>query len=498
MARAAGILLHITSLPSPYGVGTLGREACRFLDFLERCGVKVWQILPWGPTGYGDSPYQSFSTFAGNPYLIDLEELVEEGLLEKEALAAIDWGEDPGRVDYEKLFAHRFAVLEEAFSQGFDPSEEGYRSFCQEQAHWLPDYALFMSIKEQYSQRPWWEWPRPLRLRDAAGLADFAQEHRGRIAFWQFVQYLFYRQWREMRAYAAARGVKILGDLPIYVARDSADVWARPELFLLDGEGFPTEVAGVPPDGFSADGQLWGNPLYRWDVLEAEGFAWWIRRVQGAYAFCDTLRMDHFRGFEAYYSIPAGNATAAGGEWRPGPGLKLFQALQDALGELPIVAEDLGFLTPAVHRLLQETGFPGMKVLQFAFEPWGDSIYLPHKYTSDCVVYTGTHDNDTSTSFLQGGGPQAAFCREYLGAGEEAGSWALIRAAWQSAGDLAIAPMQDFLALGREARMNTPSTIGGNWQWRLLPGQLTDDLALRIRRLGKLYGRDEGKTEDWK
>ena len=356
MARAAGILLHITSLPSPYGVGTLGREACRFLDFLERCGVKVWQILPWGPTGYGDSPYQSFSTFAGNPYLIDLEELVGEGLLEKEALAAIDWGEDPGRVDYEKLFAHRFSVLEEAFSQGFDPSEEGYRSFCQEQAHWLPDYALFMSIKEQYSQRPWWEWPRPLRLREAAELSDFAQEHQGRIAFWQFVQYLFYRQWGEMRAYAVARGVKILGDLPIYVARDSADVWARPELFLLDREGFPTEVAGVPPDGFSADGQLWGNPLYRWDVLEAEGFAWWIRRVQGAYAFCDTLRMDHFRGFEAYYAIPAGNTTAAGGEWRPGPGIKLFQALQDALGELPIVAEDLGFLTPAVHRLLQETG----------------------------------------------------------------------------------------------------------------------------------------------
>lgn len=495
MARAAGILMHITSLPSPYGIGTLGRESRRFLDFLELSGVGVWQILPWGPTGYGDSPYQSFSTFAGNPYLIDLDALAEEGLLDREELLAIDWGENPAKVDFGKLFGHRFSVLEQAFHKGFQPEEEGYQAFCREQSHWLEDYALFMAIKEASGQRPWWEWERPLRLREREALAAFSQEKGERIAFWKYVQHLFYRQWREMKAYAAARGVRLLGDLPIYVARDSADVWARPELFLLDEEGLPTQVAGVPPDGFSADGQLWGNPLYRWDVLEQEGFAWWVQRVRGAYALCDILRMDHFRGFEAYYAVPAGNATAAGGSWYPGPGQKLFQALRKGVGELPIIAEDLGFLTPGVQELLAQTGFPGMKVLQFAFSPWEDSLYLPHKYSPNCVVYTGTHDNDTSQSFLEEGSAQAAFCREYLGAGDGADAWSLIRAAWQSVGELAIAPMQDFLCLGREARMNTPATLGGNWQWRLLPGQLTDDLALCIRRLGRLYGRDRGEID---
>ena len=394
--RKAGVLMPISSLPSPWGIGTMGGAAREFIDFLAAAGQSFWQILPLGPTGYGDSPYQSFSSWAGNPYFIDLDDLTGEGLLERREYQHLNWGDDPARVDYGLLYRTRCPVLRKACARLPEREGDRFRRFCSDEAGWLEDYALFMALKERFGGRSWQEWPRPVRLREPAALEEARTQLAVEVDFWKGVQYLFCRQWKKLKAYANEKGISILGDLPIYTALDSADVWASPEQFQLDDQGCPTEVAGCPPDAFSEDGQLWGNPLFDWERMKGDGYQWWLRRAGYQLRLFDTLRVDHFRGFESYYAIPYGETTARNGRWRPGPGLDFFQAVNHTLGKQDIVAEDLGFLTPEVHRLLKETGYPGMKVLEFAFGSRElGSDYLPHCYPANCVVYTGTHDNDT-------------------------------------------------------------------------------------------------------
>ena len=493
--RSAGVLLPVSALPSPYGIGTLGREARAFVDFLAAAGQSCWQLLPIGPTGFGDSPYQSFSTFAGNPYYIDLDDLAAEGLLSPEEYRDIPWGDDPSAVDYALLYQNRFPVLRAACDRLPDRHPELVR-FCAAQGDWLEDYALFMSLKGHFGGRPWQEWPEALRLRTPAGLRRVRRELAPDITFWRKVQYLFFRQWSALKSYANGRGIRLFGDLPIYVAVDSADLWAHPEQFQLDQAGRPTEVAGCPPDGFTADGQLWGNPLFRWDRMREEGYAWWLRRIAFQFTIFDTLRIDHFRGFESYYAIPYGEPTARNGRWRPGPGLDFFRAVERALGPRDIVAEDLGFLTPAVRRLLRDTGYPGMKVLQFAF---GDrergSDYLPHCYPAHCVAYTGTHDNDTVQGWMASAPRrEVAFAREYLRLSRREGyHWGMMRSIWASPAGLAVVQLQDLLGLDSRARMNTPSTLGENWRWRALPNSYGPRLARRLHREVKVYQRLPGQ-----
>ena len=489
--RASGVLMHLTSLSSPHGIGTMGKEARVFADFLAAGGQRYWQLLPLGPTGYGDSPYQSFSTFAGNPYLIDLDFLAEEGLLTEPEYAGEDWGEDPQRVDFGLLYRKRYPVLKKAVRRLLERKEPEYETFLAENAHWLPDYALFMALKDAGGGTPWWQWPEELRRREPHALARAGEELREETDFWQGVQYLFFRQWQKLKEYVNGRGISLIGDLPIYVALDSADVWAGPELFQLDRELVPTEVAGCPPDAFAADGQLWGNPLFDWERMEADGYAWWIGRIAHQLRLYDMLRIDHFRGFESYYAIPFGEETARNGRWRPGPGMKLFRAVEAALGQKDIIAEDLGYLTPEVRQMLAESGFPGMKVLQFAFDSREESDYLPHNYDKNCVVYVGTHDNDTALGWLDTVSPEdRRYAMDYLKlTGAEGYHWGLMRGAWASAARLAVVTAQDLLGLGSGARMNTPSTLGGNWQWRAMPGVFTEELAQRLRRETGIYRR---------
>ena len=489
--RASGVLMHLTSLSSPHGIGTMGKEARAFADFLAAGGQRYWQLLPLGPTGYGDSPYQSFSTFAGNPYLIDLDFLAEEGLLTEPEYAGEDWGEDPQRVDFGLLYRKRYPVLKKAVRRLLERKEPEYETFLAENAHWLPDYALFMALKDAGGGTPWWQWPEELRRREPRALARTGEELREETDFWQGVQYLFFRQWQKLKEYVNGRGIGLIGDLPIYVALDSADVWAGPELFQLDRELVPTEVAGCPPDAFAADGQLWGNPLFDWERMEADGYAWWIGRIAHQLRLYDMLRIDHFRGFESYYAIPFGEGTARNGRWRPGPGMKLFRAVEAALGQKDIIAEDLGYLTPEVRQMLAESGFPGMKVLQFAFDSREESDYLPHNYDKNCVVYVGTHDNDTALGWLDTVSPEdRRYAMDYLKlTGAEGYHWGLMRGAWASAARLAVVTAQDLLGLGSGARMNTPSTLGGNWQWRAMPGVFTEELAQRLRRETGIYRR---------
>ncbi len=493
MMRSAGILMPLTSLPSPWGVGTLGAEARAFVDFLARAGQTYWQVLPIGPTSYGDSPYQAFSSFAGNPYLIDLDDLCAEGLLKPEEYQGLDWGEDPERVDYGLLYRQRFPVLRQAVRRLRARRLEELAAFCAREADWLDDYALFMALKGRHDGAPWSQWPAPLRRREPAALAAAARELDGELWFWKGVQFLFFRQWEALKARAAEQGVAIIGDLPIYVAEDSADVWADPSQFQMDEALRPTGVAGCPPDGFSADGQRWGNPLFDWEAMKADGYRWWLRRISFQFRFYDVLRIDHFRGFEAYYTIPAGAENAKKGFWKPGPGLDFFQTLEAAIGKRPIIAEDLGFLTPAVHQLLADTGFPGMKVLQFAFDSrdGGGRAYQPHNYPANCVAYVGTHDNDTALGWLAEAEPaDVALAREYLHLDPAEGeNWGMMRAVWASTAGCAVVQMQDVLGLGNEARMNTPSTLGGNWQWRALPGFGSPELAARLHRQMELYER---------
>ncbi|MGE4275592.1 MAG: 4-alpha-glucanotransferase [Lawsonibacter sp.] len=490
--RKAGVLMPIFSLPSPYGMGTLGAAAREFIDFLARSGQSCWQILPIGPTSFGDSPYQSFSTFAGNPYFIDLDELAAQGLLEPEEYRGLSWGEDPAAVDYESLFTARYPVLRLACTRLLRGTHPEVDRFCQAQGDWLEDYALFMAMKAAYGGAAWLEWPEGARLRREEELERARTELAGEIMFWKGVQYLFFRQWKALKQYANGKGISILGDLPIYVAVDSADAWANPDQFQLDRTGRPTEVAGCPPDCFCADGQLWGNPLFRWDRMEEDGYRWWLRRLAFQFQIYDTLRIDHFRGFDSYYAIPYGDATAQNGRWRPGPGIQFFRAVNKKLGRKDIIAEDLGFLTPSVHKLRKDTGYPGMKVLEFAFDSRDmGSDYLPHRYSPHCVVYTGTHDNDTIQGWMASAPRKdVAFAREYLRLTKREGyHWGMMRSAWASPADLAVIQMQDILDLGSEARINIPSTLGGNWTWRMLPGSCTPKLAKRLHREMKVYQR---------
>jgi len=492
--RTSGVLLHISSLPSRYGIGTLGRAAHEFVDALAEAGQTWWQVLPVGPTGYGDSPYQSVSTFAGNPYFIDLELLCEEGLLFEVECSEVFWGADERTVDYSAIYNGREGLLRRAAlrarSAGIIREFEEFRA---ENSAWLDDYALFMAIKSSLGGISLAQWPAPLRLRDAAALGKARSELAEDIRFYEFCQFLFSRQWRALREHAAERGIKIIGDLPIYVPEDSADVWAHPELFLLDEERRPIAVAGCPPDYFSATGQLWGNPLYRWDRHAADGFEWWCARLEHALKLADTVRIDHFRGLADYWSIPYGDDTAIGGHWEPGPGKAFTDTLRARFGEGRIIAEDLGLLSDEAIELQEYSGFPGMKVLQFAFEGEGESTYLPHNHIKNCVVYTGTHDNDTSAGSLAlMNESDRALMSDYLGlGGREPSADDMVRAALMSVADTAIVPAQDLLGLGSEARMNTPGTLGENWAWRLLKGEMAAGCPAleRLARYTKISGR---------
>lgn len=488
--RESGVLLHITSLPGPYGVGTMGTEAFQFVDFLKAAGQRCWQILPLTPTGYGDSPYQSCSTYAGNHYLIDLRQLVDEGLLTKEEAGSINWGEDPGTVDFGALYRGRLDVLRLAYGR-FEENGE-FRTFCRENGSWLPDFALYMALKDRTGGTPWYRWEEGLKRREPGAVWKARQELKEEVRFYSFVQFLFFRQWNALHAYANQNGVRIIGDVPIYVPYDSADVWSSPEYFQLDAELNPTAVAGCPPDAFTQDGQLWGNPLYRWDVLKQEQYGWWIRRLAAAGKHYDVVRMDHFRGFEAYWSVPYGQETARGGKWVKGPGMDFINTVKTRLPELSLIAEDLGFLTPEVLELRDQSGFPGMKVLGFAFDSQEPSDYLPYKYPCNSVCYTGTHDNMTMRQWLETASEESVdYAKRYMCLTEEEGLvWGVIRTALSSVSEMCIVPMQDLLDLGAEARMNFPGTqTGANWTWRVSSDYPKNDLAKRLYSLTKLYGR---------
>ena len=488
--RKSGILMHITSLPSPYGIGSMGKCAYEFVDFLCEAGQSYWQLLPLNPTGYGDSPYQAFSAFAGNHYLIDLDQLIEEGLLKQEEADSVNWSTDESRVDFGCLYQNRCNVLHLAYER-FTP-DEAYRKFVAENADWLEDYALFMSLKEQYGGRPWFEWSISLMKRIPEMIKTFRRDLDGSVRFHCFLQYQFFRQWKALRSYANEKGIKIIGDVPIYVPLDSVDVWTAPELFELDGNCRPTAVAGCPPDSFTADGQLWGNPLYNWEKMKQTGFAWWIRRLSAAARMYDVVRLDHFRGFESYWSVPARDKTAAGGRWLPGPGMDYVKAVQKALPNLEFIAEDLGFVTPEVRQLQEQSGYPGMKVLQFAFDSRETSDYLPHTYPVNSVCYTGTHDNYTLVQWFEETAPEdLVLAKAYLGLNDEEGPvWGVIRGGMGSVSRLCIIQMQDYLELGASARMNLPGSLSPkNWTWRVAKDYITKPLTKRIYEITKRYGR---------
>ena len=489
--RGSGILLHISSLPSPYGIGTLGREAYNFVDFLKAAGQRYWQILPVGPTSYGDSPYQSYSTHAGNPYFIDLDLLAEEGLLKKADYKELDWGDDPQKVDYGLLYKNRFKVLKKAFDNFKKGGMEGFSEFLTENENWISNYGLFMSIKEYHKGKSWIEWEEPLRKRDPHSLWEFSCGHRDEIDFWMFLQFMFFKQWKALKDYTNSMGIKIIGDIPIYVSVDSAPVWVYPDLFDLDEELMPVTVAGCPPDAFSPTGQLWVNPLYNWKRNKETGYNWWIDRIKAARELYDVIRIDHFRGFDSYYSIPYGNKTAENGSWNPGPGLELFHAVEKALGKTQIIAEDLGFLTDSVKKMLADSGFPGMRVMEFGFTPGENSDYLPHNYIKNCVAYAGTHDNDTIIGWKEASGERELdFCRKYLHiSAKDNFVTEVLRGLFRSAADTVIVQLQDWLELDSKARMNTPSIPFGNWTWRAEKKNLSPKLAKRIEAMTTLYSR---------
>ena len=517
--RESGILMPVSSLPGPYGIGCFGAEALKFVDFLAAAGQHIWQLLPLSPTGYGDSPYQSCSAFAGNPYFIDLDALKADGLLTAAQLKAEPWGTDPLSVDYGTLYTSRYKVLRAAYAAWREKYAgrfgcahyypDDYYAFTLTNESWLNDYAMYMALKTANGMKSWAEWPREYRLRDAGALAEFAAGQEEEIGFWKFLQYEFAVQWKKVKDYANEKGIKILGDIPIYVSADSVDAWVGGELFELDAQGGFARVAGCPPDYFSADGQLWGNPLYNWPYHKQTGYAWWVRRVRHALGIYDLLRIDHFRGFDTYWAIPAGSPTARTGKWENGPGMDLFRALEAALGKLPIIAEDLGDLVPSVRKLLADSTFPGMKVLQFAFGG-GDNEYLPHNHVKNSVVYPGTHDNTTLTDWWVNAAPAkekanaAAYlhltpckptAKEVAAVRTDAARIALLRAALGSVADRAIIPMADWLGLGAEAHLNTPGKLGGNWAWRAAEGFDTALLAGRIEAECAVYCRAKKPVE---
>lgn len=489
--RESGVLMHITSLPGKYGVGTMGKNAYAFVDFLKEAGQSYWQILPLTPTGYGNSPYQSNSIFAGNPYLIDLEVLVQEGLLLQEELDAVQWGSDEDRVDFAALYHNKLNILRKAFKRHGET--EDFARFRAENDWWLPVFADYMVLKDHFDGKPWYEWPDKLRrwTPDLITVGVRYASYEG-YQFHCFVQYLFYRQWDALRSYAHENGISIIGDVPIYVPLDSVDVWTDPELFRLDAQLYPTDVAGVPPDGFTADGQLWGNPLYRWEEHKKDGYSWWLRRMEAAGKLYDIVRFDHFRGLESYWAVPYGDATARNGKWVKGPGIDLINAIKKELPELRLIVEDLGYLTEEVLAMRDASGFPGMKILEFAFDSREPSDYLPHSYTANTVCYTGTHDNMTMRQWFDSCSAEArAYAAEYMNLSDAEGYvWGAIRTAMSAVSDLCIIPMQDYLDLGAEARMNFPGTMSdSNWTWRAGNAIITKDLAQRIRVLTALYGR---------
>lgn len=486
--RKSGILLPITSLPSPYGIGTMGKSAFEFIDFLSLAKQSYWQVLPLGPTSFGDSPYQTFSVFAGNPYLIDLDMLVEEGYLKKEEIAGYE--HMPLKIDYGYLYKWRFDILRKAY-QRFTINEEYLTFLSLYDSKWLNDYALFMSLKKKYNDQSWQEWDTMYKFYDIKILNHFYIENKEEVEYWKFIQYLFFHQWEQLKKYANAKEIEIIGDVPIYVALDSADVWAKPQNFQLDDTLKPTKVAGCPPDAFATTGQLWGNPLYNYQVMEKHHFDWWVERMEAAFRLYDVVRIDHFRGFEAYYAIPAEDVTAEHGTWIKGPGMKLFRVLKKRFSKLPIIAEDLGFLTENVHQLLKQTGFPGMKVLEFAFDPKGDSTYLPHHHIPHSVVYTGTHDNVPIRAWFDALSlEERHFVREYIMLeNDDKICDQMVRCALESVAETAIIPIQDYLGLGIDSRINTPSTKDNNWTFRLDKKYLSNELALYIAFLTKLYRR---------
>ena len=505
-ARSSGILLHITSLPARFGIGDLGPWAYEFADFLADAGVKLWQVLPLNPTGYGDSPYQCFSAFAGNPMLLSLDRLAEQGLLKASDLAGVPTFPDT-LINYGSAIAYKVPLLRRAAQAFFADASRSDRAtfdrFCEQSASWLDDYALFMAVKDEHGGIIFTSWDPAIRRRDPQAVREWSTRLSADIQAYKFWQFEFFRQWQPLKTYCQERSIRFMGDIPIYVAHDSADVWSHPDIFYLDANGSPTVISGVPPDYFSATGQLWGNPIYRWDVLAASGYKWWIDRFRASLALFDMVRLDHFRGFEAYWEVPGGETTAINGKWTKGPGEEFLTALQNAFGGLPIVAENLGVITPPVEKLRQQFGLPGMSLLQFAFgtDPQGPS-FRPHNYSRDLVAYTGGHDNDTtlgwwnssvgadSTRTLADIEKEHAFARAYLNLENDTQiNWAMIRAVFASVADIAIVPLQDVLSLGTEARMNLPGRVSGNWKWRFRPGALTKDLSARLRSLTTLYDR---------
>lgn len=490
--RSAAIVLHISSLPGEEGIGTFGEEAYQFVDFLSRARQRFWQILPLGPTSFGDSPYQSFSSFAGNPYFISIKTLEVEGLIDPAFLQGADLNRTPDSVDFEKIYTEKYRLLRQSYRKGYDHYRGAIDEFVEANRYWLPDYALFMAIKDEEGGKPWWKWPKELRNHDKKALEEFGEKHREAVRFYEYIQFLFFRQWRKLKQYANHRGIEIIGDLPIYIARDSADAWATPEILLLDENKEPKVVGGCPPDGFSDDGQLWGNPIYNWAYEEKNGFPWWTKRIEINLEFFDVIRLDHFIGFRMYWAVPYGDETARYGKWLDGPGMSLFNALKEKLGELPIIVEDLGLQDDRVIELKREAGFPGMAVLQFGFFPDVDNDYIPHNIGEDTIVYTGTHDNETTRGWIEGLSPQhLQFVKDYLNLTEEEGyTWGMIRGAMMSRSRLCIVPMQDYLNLGNEARMNEPSTLGKNWKFRVRKSALTNELADKIRHITKTFGRE--------
>lgn len=503
MKRSSGILLPVFSLASAHGIGSLGRQAYKFIDFLRAAGQKYWQMLPLGPTGFGDSPYQSFSSYAGNSYLIDLDLLIENGLLLKEEVEGINWGNDPGKVDYGIMYKHREPLLKKAFSRFFSDCASdtkdsiylkyGFYKFCDDNCDWLEDYALFMALKRHFGMAPWLEWPdEDIRKYLPEAVEKYKTLLADEIKYHRFVQYLFFSQWEKLRRYGKEQGIKFIGDLPIYVSMDSADAWTSTRILQFDENGTPLGVGGVPPDYFSETGQLWGNPLYDWDEMKKDGYSWWMRRIAASVGMFDCIRLDHFRGFDSYWRVPFRNDTAVEGEWVSGPGIDFINLIKEQFPDLEVIAEDLGYLAESAYKLVEESGFPSMKVLQFAFNPEDLSVHLPSKHTPNSVVYTGTHDNTTARGWAEkeATAKELSYAEKYFKSCTEDGwSWKFICSAMGSAAALCIVQLQDYLNLPVSARINTPGTIGGNWQWRLTGGELKDELAERIAEISRCYSR---------
>lgn len=494
--RSSGILLHISSLPGKYGIGDFGKEAYNFVDFLVDAKQKNWQILPLGVTSYGDSPYQSFSAFAGNPYFIDLDELIEENYLSLDHIKSVNLGADNSTVDYGILYKNKMMLLRMAYNNAVNSMDKKDITgildvFYNKDKEWLREFALYMGIKAKNDNKSWLEWDEEYKNANSNAVLLFEEENQEEIYFWVFTQYYFFKQWNKLKDYANKNNINIIGDLPIYVAVDSADVWSNPNYYNLDNNFNPITVAGCPPDGFTAGGQLWGNPIYKWDLMEEDGYKWWIKRIESSFQLFDIVRLDHFIGFETYYEVDFGSKDAVHGKWKKGPGMKLFNKIKEELGDLNIIVEDLGHTTDAVKKLVVDAGFPNMKVMHFAFNPNGESEHSPHILARDSVIYTGTHDNHTTMGWLENTSKsELDYATEYLKLDTQEGfNWGIIRGAWASPAYLAIAPMQDFLGLDDKSRMNIPSTIGGNWVWRMRKNDMTEELSRKIAQLTRIYWR---------